>query len=243
VSVLMIWVVTGVLVYMAILRVITKEFEINADAMLITSGLGVLVNIIMGATLHQHGHSHGGGHGHSHKSHDEEAHDGHAHSKEKENINVKAAFIHVVGDFLQSLGVFTAALVIYFKPEWSIIDPICTFVFSVLVLATTISILRNTIGVLLEATPSGISHDIVKNTFLNVEGIKQVHNLRIWSLTTDKTALAAHLVIEKGLDAQKVLQDATKKIRSMYELYEMTLQVEEFQNDMMACDQCKEPSK
>jgi len=243
VSVLMIWVVTGVLVYMAILRVITKEFEINADAMLITSGLGVLVNIIMGATLHQHGHSHGGGHGHSHKSHDEEAHDGHAHSKEKENINVKAAFIHVVGDFLQSLGVFTAALVIYFKPEWSIIDPICTFVFSVLVLATTISILRNTIGVLLEATPSGISHDIVKNTFLSVEGIKQVHNLRIWSLTTDKTALAAHLVIEKGLDAQKVLQDATKKIRSMYELYEMTLQVEEFQNDMMACDQCKEPSK
>ena len=75
--------------------------------MLITSGLGVLVNIIMGATLHQHGHSHGGGHGHSHNSHDEESHDGHAHSKEKENINVKAAFIHVVGDFLQSLGNFT----------------------------------------------------------------------------------------------------------------------------------------
>merc|ERR1740137_243218 len=199
----------------------------------------------MGAGLHQHGHSHGGGHGHSHNTHAEDGNESHAHAhaQEKENINVKAAFIHVVGDFLQSLGVFTAALVIYFKPEWSIIDPICTFVFSVLVLATTISILRNTIGVLLEATPSGISHDIVKNTFLNVEGIKQVHNLRIWSLTTDKTALAAHLVIEKGLDAQQVLQDATKKIRSKYELYEMTLQVEEFQNDMMACDQCKDPAE
>merc|ERR1719154_663909 len=121
---------------MAILRVIEKEFEINAEAMLITSGLGVLVNIFMGATLHQHGHSHGGSHGHSHKDLDEEAHGGHAHSQEKENINVKAAFIHVVGDFLQSLGVFTAALVIYFQPTWTIIDPICTFVFSVLVLAT-----------------------------------------------------------------------------------------------------------
>eukprot|EP00092_Neocalanus_flemingeri_P020452 GFUD01022156.1.p1 GENE.GFUD01022156.1~~GFUD01022156.1.p1 ORF type:complete len:349 (-),score=77.96 GFUD01022156.1:133-1179(-) len=243
VSVLMIWVVTGILVYMAIMRVVTQEFEINAEAMLITSGLGVLVNIFMGATLHQHGHSHGGGHGHSHNSHDEENADGHAHSKEKENINVKAAFIHVVGDFLQSLGVFTAALVIYFKPEWTIIDPICTFVFSILVLATTISILRNTIGVLMEATPSGISHDVVKNTFLNIEGIKQVHNLRIWSLTTDKTALGAHLVIENGLNAQKVLKEATKKIRAKYDLYEMTLQVEEFQNDMMACDQCKDPSK
>ena len=56
----------------------------------------------------------------------------------------------------------------------------------------------------MEATPSGISHNIVKNTFQNVEGIKQVHNLRIWSLTTDKTALAAHLVIDTGSNAQKV---------------------------------------
>ena len=67
--------------------------------MLITSGLGVIVNIIMGVSLHQHGHSHG----HSHTDQDTEAlHK--EHHTEKENINVKAAFIHVVGDFLQSLG-------------------------------------------------------------------------------------------------------------------------------------------
>ena len=117
---------------------------------------------------------------------------------------MKAAFIHVVGDFLQSLGVFIAALVIYFKPEWTIIDPICTFVFSILVLATTVSILKNTLEVLMEATPSGVNYNVVKSTFLGVEGIQQVHNLRIWSLTTNKTALAAHLVIQKGLNAQKV---------------------------------------
>ena len=198
VSVLMIWVVTGVLVYMAVIRLVTREFEIKAEVMLITSGLGVLVNIIMGASLHQHGHSHGGG-GHGH-----DAEHGHAHDGDKENINVKAAFIHVIGDFLQSLGVFTAAIIIYFKPDWAIIDPICTFIFSILVLATTISILRNTLEVLMEATPPGISHNLVKSTFLSVEGIRQVHNLRIWSLTTNKTALAAHLVIDHGLNAQKV---------------------------------------
>ena len=101
VSVLMIWVVTGVLVYMAVLRIITREFEIKAEVMLITSGLGVLVNIIMGASLHQHGHSHGGGGGHSHGHGAKESQ--HSHGA-KENINVKAAFIHVIGDFLQSLG-------------------------------------------------------------------------------------------------------------------------------------------
>ena len=61
-----------------------------------------------------------------------------------------AAFIHVIGDFLQSLGVFIAAIVIYFKPEWNIIDPVCTFVFSVLVLGTTLRILRDTVNVLME---------------------------------------------------------------------------------------------
>ena len=97
-SVLMIWVVTGILLYIAVLRIVYQEFEIDSTVMLATSGVGVLVNIIMGASLHQHGHSHGG---HSHGSKEK----GHSHSeKDTENINVKAAFIHVVGDFLQSLG-------------------------------------------------------------------------------------------------------------------------------------------
>jgi len=242
-SVLMIWVVTGILFYIAVLRVINQDFEIDATAMLATSGLGVLVNIIMGASLHQHGHSHGGGgggHGHGHEGGVGE--EGHAHTeKDTENINVKAAFIHVIGDFLQSLGVFIAAIVIYFKPTWVLIDPICTFVFSFLVLATTISILRNTVGVLMEATPSGISYEVVKNTFLAVDGIKHIHNLRIWGLTTDKTALAAHLAVEEGYDAQQVLQEATVKIREIYDLYEMTLQVEVFQSNMNECGQCKDP--
>ena len=60
--------------------------------------VGVLVNIVMGASLHQHGHSHGGGHGHGDAEH------GHGSQHGHENINVKAAFIHVIGDFLQSLG-------------------------------------------------------------------------------------------------------------------------------------------
>ncbi|XP_035772746.1 zinc transporter 2-like isoform X2 [Anopheles albimanus] len=132
ISVLMIWVVTAILFYMAVLRTINRDFELDGEVMLITSGLGILVNVIMGATLHHHGHSHGGG-GSS------------THSHEEENINVRAAFIHVLSDFVQSLGVFIAALVIYFKPEWNIIDPICTFLFSVLVLGTTIAIMKDAI--------------------------------------------------------------------------------------------------
>ena len=126
---------------------------------------------------------------------------------------------------------FIAAIVIYFKPDWEIVDPICTFVFSLLVLGTTVSILRNTLAVIMEAAPPGISYSSVRNTLLTVPGIQAVHNLRctvgtkihssnlkldfrIWSLTTDKTAMSAHLVLEANNDAEKVLRAATLSIRS-----------------------------
>lgn len=101
----------------------------------------------MGCTLHSHGHTHGG---HSHGAGQEESqHDGH--KSHQENMNVRAAFIHVVSDFMQSLGVFVASLVIYFKPEWNIIDPICTFLFSVLVLGTTIAIMKDALLVSIDS--------------------------------------------------------------------------------------------
>lgn len=101
-----------------------------------------------------HGHSHGsGGGGHSHDSHEELGHDQENishHGKGRDNINVRAAFIHVLGDFLQSIGVFAAALVIYFFPHMGYIDPICTFLFSILVLVTTFNIIKDVLNVFME---------------------------------------------------------------------------------------------
>ncbi|CAH0695548.1 unnamed protein product [Spodoptera exigua] len=254
-SVLLIWVVTGVLVYMAIQRVIYKEFEINATVMLITSAVGVAVNLIMGLTLHQHGHSHGGGgHGHSHGGNNpvlnnkeradsdaESAASGHTHAHAQENINVRAAFIHVLGDFLQSAGVLIAAIVIYFQPSWSLVDPICTFLFSVLVLITTFNIIKDTLLVLMEGSPRGVDFQEVANTFLSLPGVVRVHNLRMWALSLDKTALSAHLAIRTGVSPQKVLEEATRLVHDKYNFFEMTLQIEEFSDGMEDCSQCKMP--
>uniref|UniRef100_A0A182YFT3 Cation efflux protein cytoplasmic domain-containing protein n=1 Tax=Anopheles stephensi TaxID=30069 RepID=A0A182YFT3_ANOST len=178
----------------------------------------------MGATLHNHGHSHAGG-GHH----------------EEENINVRAAFIHVLSDFVQSLGVFIAALVIYFKPDWNIIDPICTFVFSLLVLATTIAIMRDAIVVLMEGTPKYLDYTEVMQTFLQIEGVVRVHNLRIWALSINKIALAAHLAVEPNTNTELVLREATQTVHAKYKFFETTLQIEEFQPDMEDCNQCSNP--
>ncbi|XP_050314020.1 zinc transporter 2-like [Anthonomus grandis grandis] len=227
-SVLMIWVVTGVLVYMAVQRIIHEDFEIDAPIMLITSAIGVAVNIIMGVSLHQHGHSHGGG---SH-SHDKSS---------KQNINVRAAFIHVIGDFLQSAGVLVAAIAIYFKPQWVIVDPIMTFVFSVFVLITTFAIIKDALMVLMEALPKGIDFEDVMKILTNIEGVKRVHNLRIWALSLDKIAMSAHVAIRPGINPQTILMVATKNIHDKYNFFEMTLQIEEFEDFMEDCKQCQNP--
>nr|XP_012606310.1 zinc transporter 2 isoform X2 [Microcebus murinus] len=147
-SVLSIWVVTGLLVYLAAERLISGDYEIEGGTMLITSGCAVAVNIIMGLILHQSGHGHSHGHAHSHDT-----------SQQQENPSVRAAFIHVIGDFLQSVGVLVAAYILYFKPEYKYIDPICTFLFSILVLGTTLTILRDVILVLMEApVPAILRH-------------------------------------------------------------------------------------
>ncbi|XP_023941638.1 zinc transporter 2-like isoform X2 [Bicyclus anynana] len=254
-SVLLIWVVTAILVYMAVQRVIYKEFEIDATVMLITSAVGVAVNLIMGLTLHQHGHSHGGGsHGHSHggtnpvlnnkqkERTDSDAESSSSHQHEHgENINVRAAFIHVLGDFLQSFGVLVAAVVIYFKPEWNLVDPICTFLFSVLVLITTFNIIKDTLLVLMEGSPRDVDFQEVANTFMSLPGVVRIHNLRMWALSLDKTALSAHLAIRTGASPQKVLEQATRLVHEKYNFFEMTLQIEEFNDGMEACSQCKMP--
>lgn len=240
-SVLLIWVVTGILFYLAIERIIHKDFELDATVMLITSAVGVAVNLVMGLSLHQHGHSHGG-HSHGGHSHDssDDMEDGLENNlKEKKNINVRAAFIHVLGDFIQSVGVFIAALVIYFKPSWSIVDPICTFLFSVLVILTTVAIIKDVVNVLMEGIPKGFEYSQVENTFMQIDGVVKVHNLRIWALSLDKTALSAHLAIKPGTSPQNILRTATRNIHDKYKFFEMTLQIEEFNERMENCKQCK----
>lgn len=254
-SVLLIWVVTGVLVYMAVQRIITEEYEINATIMLVTAGVGIIVNIIMGVALQvggvAHGHSHGGqdagkAPGLHHENGDSTPSLDTANGSEVNtakgtgNINVRAALIHVIGDFLQSLGVFVAALIIFFKPEYRIADPLCTFLFSVLVLLSTVAILREALTVLMEGKPNSIDFRQVQSLLAQQEGVQQVHNLRIWALSMDKIALSAHIVIRSNEDAMSILKTCSRMIRSNYDIFELTLQVEEYHEVMDDCAKCND---
>uniref|UniRef100_A0A096N0N2 Solute carrier family 30 member 2 n=1 Tax=Papio anubis TaxID=9555 RepID=A0A096N0N2_PAPAN len=226
VSVLSIWVVTGVLVYLAVERLISGDYEIEGGTMLITSGCAVAVNIIMGLTLHQSGH------GHSHGTT----------NQQEENPSVRAAFIHVIGDFLQSMGVLVAAYILYFKPEYKYVDPICTFFFSILVLGTTLTILRDVILVLMEGTPKGVDFTAVRDLLLSVEGVEALHSLHIWALTVAQPVLSVHIAIAQNTDAQAVLKTASSRLQGKFHFHTVTIQIEDYSEDMKDCQACQGPS-
>eukprot|EP00128_Syssomonas_multiformis_P009738 Colp12_sorted_trinity150504_noHs@27338 len=229
-SVLLIWVLTGVLIYEGVQRVLDPP-EVEGKIMFITAACGVVVNIILGVILHQHGHTHGLG---SHTTADEEegadhgdSHGhGHGHSHgHGHNINVRAAFIHAVGDLIQSIGVMIAAIVLWVKPSWTLIDPICTFVFCVLVLFTTIGIMRDAMHVLMEGVPKGLDISKLTKELGNISGVLAVHDLHVWSLTVGKAAISAHLDVEES-SARDVLLAAQALACSKYHIHHTTFQIE-----------------
>ncbi|XP_075995583.1 proton-coupled zinc antiporter SLC30A8 [Genypterus blacodes] len=263
-SIFTIWLVTGVLVYLAVERVISDAYTIKGDIMLITSGCAVLANIIMALTLHQsgHGHSHGGlsshGHGHSHNEANKTAQmSKHSHSAvpadveqqgatqgsrtNQANASVRAAFVHVIGDLLQSLSVLVSAIIIFFKPEYKVADPICTFLFSIFVLGTTFTIMRDIVIVLMEGTPAGVKYLEVRDLLLAVNGVKAVHNLHIWALTMNQCVLTAHVAIDESEDAQTILREMTQTCFSAFSFHSVTIQMERLADQKPGCTLCEDP--
>ncbi|XP_075271265.1 putative proton-coupled zinc antiporter SLC30A3 [Opisthocomus hoazin] len=239
-SVLSIWVVTGALVYLAAARIVSNDYEIEARAMLATSASAVGVNLVMAYILHQSptGHGHGAG------GYERLESTGGCLPRRAPlpgSTSVRAAFVHVVGDLLQSVGVLVAATIIYFKPQCKIADPISTLFFSVFVLGSTFTILKDVFRVLMEGAPRGIEFDAVKEVLLGVSGVKGAHDLHLWALTPSHPAASVHVAVDPSADPGTVLREATGLLRGRFGIASCTVQVERYQEEMAACQHCQDP--
>ncbi|XP_051465762.1 proton-coupled zinc antiporter SLC30A8 [Apus apus] len=234
-SMMIIWMVTGVLIYLASMRLLHPDYDINATVMLISSACAVLANILLSLILHQTSH------GHSHGAQAREHVSAPLEKPAPSNASVRAAFVHAIGDLLQSISVLISSLIIFFKPEYKIADPICTFVFSIFVLATTITILRDILTVLMEGTAKGLAYDAVKARILSVEKVESVHNLQLWSLTMNQTILSAHVATADTADSQKILKDITHALFEYYCFHSITIQIESTEDQKQDCIFCQDP--
>ncbi|XP_078254598.1 proton-coupled zinc antiporter SLC30A8 [Rhinoraja longicauda] len=233
-SVIITWLLTGILVYLACERFINVDYEINGLVMVITSACAVVANIIMGLVLHQRvsGHSHGSIHLH------QSMEVNHSH---RPNASIRAAFIHVVGDFLQSISVLISALVVLFKPKYKIVDPICTFIFSLFVVGTTFKILRDILLVLMEGAPIGLNYNAVKEKILAVNGVKAMHSLNLWALSMNQVVLSVHVATADAVDPQHVLKEITEMVYKTFNVHSATIQVERHSDQDPDCWYCQEP--
>ncbi|GFT75974.1 zinc transporter 3 [Trichonephila clavipes] len=93
----------------------------------------------------------------------------------------------------------------------------------------------------MEGSPRGMNFQEVMKLIYTIPGVAKVHNLRIWSLSMDKTALSAHIVVDKGENPIFILKKASNIIRKELGVFDLTLQVEEYRDDMQDCTKCKEP--
>ncbi|KAI8843888.1 cation efflux family-domain-containing protein [Chytriomyces cf. hyalinus JEL632] len=190
---------------------LSEPREVHAQAMFVTAIFGVCANLFMALMLQD---PHGDDHGHSHLeavsseakedgllencSSEEDEETGnhsamkhtHAHSS---NINVQAAMIHIIGDLLGSVSILIAALTLLFRPQWTIIDPLCTIFFSLIIFAASLGLVKQYVMILMETTPETISVQAVTDHLLEIPGITAVPSLRIWSLTHGKDACIARI--------------------------------------------------
>lgn len=156
---------------------------------------------------HAHGHAHGG-HGHDHHAHDDhdDGHHPHAH-----HLNMRGAWLHLLGDALGSVAAFAAGLAMKLGAP-TIVDPIASFAVVTILLVGGFRLLRDAVLVLLDAAPARLAVDRVRKAILAHPGVSSVHALHVWSLGTGHDAVTAHVRARTpapglGLEVAELLRD------------------------------------
>ena len=171
---------------------------LDAKTMLQVAGIGFLANLV-GLGLLGHGH---------------------------DNLNVRGAFLHLLGDALSSLAVIVGGAIIMCT-GWVAIDPLLSIGISIIIVVSSFSLLKEVVDVLLEAAPKGIDTEQVRQAMTRVKGVQGIHDLHIWSITSGVPALSAHVVVtHPETNGQRILAAMQACLRDEYAIEHATLQIE-----------------
>ncbi|GAA5416745.1 cadmium, cobalt and zinc/H(+)-K(+) antiporter [Paraliobacillus ryukyuensis] len=142
-----------------------------------------------------------------------------------ENLNLRSALLHVMGDLLGSVGAIIAGILILVF-DWNIADPIASVIVAILILVSGWRITRDSIHVLMEGIPSNIDLKAVEDQLLRIDGVHEVHDLHVWSITSDFPALSCHLIVQSEVNRDTLLQEASSVLHNQFDLDHTTIQME-----------------
>lgn len=143
----------------------------------------------------------------------------------KNNVNVRSAYLHVVGDALGSIGAIAAG-VLMIAFEWYIADPIISVLVSLLILRSAWRMIQTTVHILMEGVPASVDMEKVTKALLSINGVTSIHDLHIWTITSNLDSLSCHLVVEDSADGYGVLQKAIEMLNAEFRIDHATIQIE-----------------
>ena len=189
--------------------------EIKSMEMLVIAVIGLVVNGIVAFVL--------GGHD---RDHEESPH-------EQEDLNVKSAFLHVLGDAISSVGVILAALVIW-KTGWQWVDALTSVLIGMIILVSSWRVLKSSLHILVEGVPEGIKLTNVGQAMATVPGVTGMHDLHVWSICSGHIALSAHATIAESdlTSSVDIIRELKKRLLDGFGIVHTTIQIE-----CAVCDQ------
>ncbi|KAN0037883.1 hypothetical protein ACTA71_000054 [Dictyostelium dimigraforme] len=219
--------------------------EINTDKLLLVSVLGFIINLIGIFSFHgDHGHSHGGGGGHSHGGGEKkEKHHGHSHGgdqvtpilgeekKKKRSVNIDGVFLHLLADTLGSVGVIVSSLIIQIW-GYTLADPICSLLISILIFLSVLPLIANTAKTLLQCTPDPIQSNLyqINQFILSIDGVHNIISYHFWShyddmnIATLKIQLNETASSNSSLDTEKIKKSISKYLNKDHNIHKCIIE-------------------
>jgi cobalt-zinc-cadmium efflux system protein len=175
--------------------------EIKSVPMLIVAATGLLANLVTAGLLYK---------------------------SRRENLNLRGAFLHVLGDTLGSVGAILAGVVILLW-QWRLADPVVSVIVGGLVLFSSYELVKESVDILLEGTPRHLKIPHILNDLGSVKGVVSVHDLHVWAITSEVPAMSCHIILKTGEDAGATLAVLSRLMQEKYGIEHTTIQIE-FEN-------------
>ena len=147
-------------------------------------------------------------------------------TKKENNINIKSAMLHFLGDLLNSVGVVISSIIIYFT-NFIYIDIIMSVVISVIIFTGGYKISKEAFFILMEAVPSEVDLNMLRNELLNIDGIKNIHELHVWKNDNEEISFTAHILLDnyEKHNNYRIINEIKEKL-AVYDIFHMTVQIE-----------------
>ena len=235
-------VIIAIMIFYEAIKRFNSPPEIATQGMLIVATIGMLVNILVAWLMHR-GSRGGDAHGHSHAGSNEDSQGKNA-GKAPVNLNMQSAYLHVLSDLMGSVAAIVAALLMM-SFGWIWADAAASVIVAILILFSGYRVVRDSVHILMEGTPEGISLVEVEDKLLAHPQVRQVHDLHVWSITSGLNALSCHVVVdgEMSIYESSILIASLEQSLLELDIHHATIQVESLahpqtktHSDALVCD-------